>query len=192
MYMLSTPANDCASCAQDVPSDPYLRYQKWGPNACAPGKSVDDGSELRGLNYKNSKCSSDRYLPGKYPSKGACQVSGTQKQCAAPTEDTRLSNPPCTLRATGWNRFEWLCVNPQDHALIPFEWNVSYRTVVKDNHVPILPTPMDQSKLFPPSSAATPMKAWEVNSSCAPEGAPYTAGNPFSLSMDTCKNIQQL
>jgi hypothetical protein len=192
MYQLGTPANDCASCAQDVPTDPYLRYQKWGPGSCAPGQAVDDGSELRGLSYKISKCSADSYLPGKYSSKAACQPSGIKAQCAAPTEDTRLSNPPCTLRGTGWNRWEWLCYNPQDRAMIPFEWNVSYRTVVKDNHVPILPTPMDQSALMPPPSVATPMKPWQVNNSCGPKEMPYRPGNPFALTMDTCKNIQQL
>lgn len=193
MWALSTPANDCGDCAKDVPTDPYLRYQQWGPGFCAPGKSIDDNSELKGLNYKISKCSADNYLPGKYPAKGACTPSGTKQQCAPPTEDTRLSNPPCTLRGTGWNRWEWLCWNPQDRAIIPFEWNTSYRIVAKDNHVPVIPQPLDQTGLLPPPSKAdTPMKTWDANVMCASKDAEWKPGNPYTFSMDTCKNIRSL
>ena len=42
------------------------------------------------------------------------------KECDMPTaEETRQSNPPCNLRGTGWNRWEWLCKNPQKHIF----WN---------------------------------------------------------------------
>ena len=56
MYMLTTPAADAGpeECNRDIPADPYLRYQAWGPNACAPGSAIDDGSELKGLSYKAS------------------------------------------------------------------------------------------------------------------------------------------
>lgn len=152
MYSLNTPGNDCGpECQRDIPADPYIRYQTFGPGACPPGRAVDDGSELEGLNYKSSKCITDNYLPGKYSPKGACAAPGNSgpRSCMAPTEDTRLSNPPCNLRATGWNRWEWLCWNPQDRALIPFEWNTSYRIVVKDNHTPILEQPLDQTVFMP-------------------------------------------
>jgi hypothetical protein len=196
MYMLNMPANDCGlDCKQDVPADPYLRFQGWGPNTCAPGAAVDDGSELRGLRYKASKCSADAYMPGKYPQKGACTVPGTAeaRACAAPTEATRLSNPPCTLRSTGWNRWEWLCYDPQERAMIPFEWNVSYRTVVKDNHTPILEEPLDQSVFFPPA-ANTPSKVnmgasgWVPPAGCGAQ-AP---GNPFGASFRSAAELQKM
>ena len=47
------------------------------------------------------------------------------KDCYIPAEDTRLSNPSCNLRGTGWNRWEWLCLNPQDRVEIPFDFNDS-------------------------------------------------------------------
>lgn len=177
MYMLGTPANDCGgnSCKRDVSADPYLRYQAWGPGTCAPGAAVDDGSELRGLNYKSSKCSADSYLPGKYKSANACAVPGNTdpRACVAPTENTRLSNPPCTLRGTGWNRWEWLCWDPQERATIPFEWNVSYRIVAKDNHTPCIERPMDQSDLLPPpTSDDVPHTVYAGCGAQAP-------GNPF-------------
>jgi len=211
MYQLVTPANDCDTCSRDVPADPYLRYQAWGPGFCAPGAAVDDGNELRGLNYKASKCSTDAYLPGKYAPKGICTPSGSAegRACVRPTEPTRLSNPPCTLRSTGWNRWEWLCENPQDRAIRPFEWNTSYRIVAKDNHVPCLATPLDQSCFTPgapgcaasagpsaptsftgmdaPMQAPTAAASWTPPAGCGAQGP----GNPFAPALQTCSSIRK-
>jgi len=199
MYMLSTPANDCgADCQRDIPLDPYIRYQQWGPGLCAPGKAVDDGSELLGLRYKNSKCNDDAYAPGKYNVQGICQPNGTSKigACMTPTEDTRLSNPPCTLRGTGWNRWEWLCYDPQDKAIIPFQWNTSYRIVVKDNHVPCLETPIDQSGFYLSNTSQTnkALKTYAgyTGSPSAPKNVENSIGDNFNAYAATCKNVSQL
>lgn len=56
--------------------------------------------------------------------------------CNFPIENTRLSNPPSTLRGTGWNRFEDLCLDPQDQLLFPGEYHIPTRTVFRDNHRP--------------------------------------------------------
>lgn len=197
MYMLTTPANDCGpECNRDIPADPFVRYQGWGPGSCAPGSAVDDGNELLGLNYKASKCSADAYAPGKYPSKGVCAAKGKSdpRACTAPTEPTRISNPPCTLRGTGWNRWEWLCYDPQERALIPFEWNVSYRTVVKDNHTPILEEPLDQS-VFIPSAGKDPITRTNKNQMqwTPPKGCGASApGNPFQASWRTVEEFQKM
>ena len=71
------------------------------------------------------------------------------KDCMFSQEPTRLSNAPCNLRGTGWNRWEWLCINPQERVEIPFDWNVSSRTLAKDNHRPCIPTPLDQTPAMP-------------------------------------------
>ena len=62
------------------------------------------------------------------------------KDCMIPAEETRTSNPPCNLRGTGWNRWEWLCLDPQERVEIPFDYNIDNRIVVKDNHRPCIPT----------------------------------------------------
>ena len=71
------------------------------------------------------------------------------KKCFVPTEDTRLSDPACNLRGTGFNRWEWLCLNPQEKALVPFDYNISNRIVVKDNHRACIPKPIDQRLPLP-------------------------------------------
>jgi len=170
VYSLNRPANDCGACAQDISSDPYMRWQAWGPGFCAPGSTIDDNSELLGLNYKASRCAMDAYLPGKgagaggsaggRAARGVCAApagpaADASGNCRRATEPTRLSNPPCTLRGTGWNRWEWLCYDPQDKAIIPFEHQVNYRLVAKDNHKPCLPTPMEATNAVPAAPRAS-------------------------------------
>jgi len=60
--------------------------------------------------------------------------------CAFNTEDTRLSNPPATLRGTGVNRFQPLCFNPQEKIFFPGDYHVSSRLVFRDNHRPCIPS----------------------------------------------------
>ena len=152
MYQLATPANDCTSCGQDVPSDPYIRWQNWGPGFCAPGSAVDVDSDLSGITRKASKCATDQYHPSKSTVHQGCVAVGkVGVECSTPTEPTRLSNTPCNLRESGNNRWEWLCWDPQQHALERFENNVSYRIIAKDNHVPCLPVPLDQTNVLPNS-----------------------------------------
>jgi len=64
-------------------------------------------------------------------------------------EETKMSNPPCTLRGTGWNRWEWLCTDPQEKALMDFETNIQNKLVVRDNHRPCVPNPMAQDGVHP-------------------------------------------
>ncbi len=56
--------------------------------------------------------------------------------CHFPVENTRLSNPPCTLRGTGWNRFDPLCFDPQDKILFPGVYETPTRLVFRDNFRP--------------------------------------------------------
>jgi len=154
LYTLNIPYNDCSQC-KSLPDDPALRYQAYGPNTCMMKSAVDDSSELLGINYKSSKCNASEYVPGKYVSNSACTVTAQNdpRQCMAPREDTRISNPASTLKGTGINRWEWLCYDPQEKAIEEFDRvPVNYRMVAKDNHVPILDTPQDQNGFLPSSS----------------------------------------
>ena len=164
LYALNTPNNDCTECGPMLPDDPSLRYQSYGPSTCTMQTTVDDSSELLGLNYKKSKCNANEYLPGKYTPSGNCAIGNGGRSCYTPREDTRLSNPVCTLRGTGINRFEWMCHDPQEQAIEAFDRiPVNYRMVAKDNHVPILDTPQDQSVFFP-SNTSQPfdVNAWPM------------------------------
>jgi len=60
--------------------------------------------------------------------------------CYFGVEDTRLSNPPSTLRGTGINRFQSLCFNPQEKIFFPGEYHIPSRLVVKDSFRPCIPS----------------------------------------------------
>lgn len=151
LYSLNTPYDDCKAGEQFMPDDPYIRYQNYGPNTCTMKKAIDDNSELLGLNYKNSKCNTDAYAPGKYKSNG-CEVRSSDKPYIRPTENCRLSNPPCTLRSTGINRWQWLPVNPQDRAIEEFNHNVNVKNLFKDNHIPLIEKMTDETAFQPKAS----------------------------------------
>ena len=148
-YHLATPHISCEDCFS---KDPQLIMQRMGASVAKNIPMVDVDSELLNINRKLSNCSSDEFIP-KFDEKGNINNSIEQvdfKDCGIPmVENTRISNPPCTLRGTGWNRWEWLCNDPQERVLIPFDNNINYRMVAKDNHRPIIPKPLDQTAALP-------------------------------------------
>lgn len=133
-YMLNTPKNDCKS--NTFMDSPYIRLDKTGVATCKNKELVDVSSELLGLNMKAVKCPEKREFDSGYCDNNELSV---EHNSFMDSEDTKLSNPPCTLRGTGWNRWEWLPTNPQEKALVPFLFNIDNRIVVKDNHRPCIP-----------------------------------------------------
>ena len=194
-YHLNTPHNDCQDCNQYVPDDPTIRYQYYGHNTCTMKKAIDDSSELYGLNYKNSKCNQDAYAPNKYISTGCVlKLNDDIRKCSTPTESTRLSNPPCTLKETGINRFDPLCWDPQSKALETFDRiGINYRMVAKDNHIPLIEQPESQFKFYPSSITNTDNKddlskwaeTYKNNSTYSP-GYPYQQAN---LNLNCNRNL---
>jgi hypothetical protein len=134
-YMLTQPTNDCDECFFE---SPYIRLAKSQVSKCSDKPLIDVDSELLGLQRTASKCTKSVMPTCKTTNLKSCRDS----KFLSP-EDTKLSNPPCTLKGTGWNRWEWLCENPQDFAEIPFTTGISDKTLAKDNHRPILPTVTD-------------------------------------------------
>jgi hypothetical protein len=147
-YMYDAPRVECQAC---FPSDPTVQIQKRGGNVCSVSTMVDASSELLGLTRKATNCPTYKFLPSCKPT--PCPTQSLPDCQQIPRENTRLSNPPCTLRGTGWNRWEWLCKNPQDKALIPFDYNISNRLIVKDNHRPCIPTPISGCEVMPAANA---------------------------------------
>jgi len=162
VYRLGEPSISCDK--QCYPYPPTVRLQRQGVSISNKDLLIDVDSELMGITRKLSQDPSTRYQPeGKgllcsSGQPGGQGVSGNCKRdnnlthwrdCFLPAEDTRLSNPSCNLRGTGWNRWEWLCINPQERVEIPFDWNIQNRIIVKDNHRPCIPTPIDSIPALP-------------------------------------------
>jgi len=148
-YQLATP---CISNEDCFSRDPQIIIQRSGNSVAKNIPMIDVDSELININRKLSNCSSDSFLP-KFNKDGEIDNSielKDFKNCnMRPTENTRLSNPSCNLRGTGWNRWEWLCNDPQSKVEIPFENNISNRLVFKDNHRPIIPNVLEHTNVLP-------------------------------------------
>jgi len=151
-YQLGSPSISCEDCFS---KDPQLILQRSGASVAKNLPMIDVDSELMNINRKLSNCSSNEFIP-KFNERG--EIDNTIetvhfKDCQIPTrENTRLSNPASTLRGTGWNRWEWLCENPQQRSLVPFDFNINNRLVTKDNHRPLIPNPIDQNVFLPPQN----------------------------------------
>jgi len=181
LYSLNTPYNDCSTnCGPVLPNDPFLRFQNYGPTACTMNKAIDDNSELLGLNYKTSKCNADAFIPGKYNSSGCVIRTDDNNSCGRPTESTKLSNPPCTLKGTGINRWEWLCFDPQDKALESFDHiPTNVKNLHKDNHCPLFDIPLDSSPFFPNNNDIISDNNLEKWQNINQNNKSYAPGYPF-------------
>lgn len=141
--MIETPSSQCSTC---LSGDPWLQ-PGGGVSICTNRPLIDVDSELHNLTRPATNCPGGHFHPSSTP---YCS-SHNFPDClsSVSTQDTRLTNPPCTLRCTGWNRWAWLCQDPQDQVNVPFDWNIDSKLVAKDNHRPCIPVPLDQSPAMP-------------------------------------------
>jgi hypothetical protein len=139
-YLLGTPH----ACASRFVDDPRVSSQGNLASVCGDVPLVDVDSELMGITRKLGSCPESKFRPD---GDKFCNLAHAVVASEAPfeTEDCRLSNPACTLRGTGWNRWQWLCQDPQTRAMEPFERVVNYRTIVKDTHRPLIETPLEET-----------------------------------------------
>lgn len=138
-YMLYRPTTGVRSFT----ADPRITTQGLPVSRCDMDL-VDVDSEMLGITRKLGSCSLSKYQPNRDGSvASACRLPpSTNLTNDLDAEDCRSSNPPCTLRCTGWNRWEFLCNNPQDHALSRINRPVNYRAVSKDNHRALVEMPL--------------------------------------------------
>lgn len=162
-YQLSKPPVGCKPCFNN---NPDVRLQFNGNSIAKNKLLIDVDSELMGLTRNISKDPEKKYQKPEDDDEGNPK-QGIELQhfddCHFPVEHTKLSNPPCTLRGTGWNRWEWLCKNPQEQVIIPFEWNINDKLLAKDNHRPCIPTPIDQTNVLPDINNKLPKQSYECN-----------------------------
>jgi hypothetical protein len=148
-YRLEPVGPNCGECMQ---TDATITMGTSGPGRCSDVSLVDVESDLKNVIRPLT------YAPqGKYRGRGepptVCSLH-PQVDCRTndATANTRLVDPPCTLRGTGWNRWEWLCQDPQQRVLMPFDYNIDTALLTKDTHRPRLERPLDPTISLPPGS----------------------------------------
>lgn len=123
-------------------STPTIRMQKWGASHDMSSTKTDVESDLRNLARPSVRTVCGQYTP----EQGASRTLTAMPEEEFPRTYERLNDPPCTLRGTGWNRWEWLCQNPQENTMIPFEHGVDSVLMQKDDYYRKLTLPLDRSE----------------------------------------------
>lgn len=187
-YVLGMPRINCHACFH---ADPSMGPIDKLPAVRPRDALVDLDSELMGLNRKASNCPTTAHIPDIFKPDEA-RLGGTTTpiaDCRAiSVEETRLSNPPSTLREQGWNRWELLWENPQTRAEVPFRFNVSNRLIVKDNHRPCIPAPINQSHVLPPHNGSDAMITYDAAAACGQ----VQPSLPRAQYWDTCNALKKI
>ena len=141
-YQLDAPPQYCNAC---YAPEPTTRMQKWGASLNSGFVKTDVESDLFNIGRPTTKTVCNQYDPT--TNKVNASAPTQTKDCEFPQTFSRLVDPPCTLRSSGWNRWEWLCQNPQEGVMIPFDNNVTTRLAFKDSYRPCIPKPMKSSAM---------------------------------------------
>eukprot|EP00798_Chlamydomonas_sp_ICE-L_P023485 gene23485-biopygen11161 len=167
-----------------------------GHTECGNRLMVDIDSELIGITRKASRSPACQFQKGT----PECAEYRTSPDCSSvvlDVQDTRLNNPSSTLRGTGWNRWQWLCRNPQEHAIQEFESGIDTTILTKDNHRPVVSVPRDQTVFLPPRKNESPEQSapkWQTpRCSGDAEYDPNNFVNPIpTMHWRTCKEVSRI
>ena len=147
-YQLDAPPQYCNAC---FAPEPTIHQQKWGASLNAQYIKTDVESDLFNINRPTTRTVCDQYNPETdLINKGGLS---RPQECSFPQTHSRLVDPPCTLRGSGWNRWEWLCDNPQEGAMVPFDNLITTRLQQKDQFRPCIPIPIDSKQILPEPNA---------------------------------------
>ena len=143
-YQLGMPPKYCDAT---FAPEPTIRQQAWGASLNANYIKTDVESDLFNINRPTTKTVCNQYNPA---TDKINQTPTTKaKEASFPQTLSRLVDPPCTGRSSGWNRWEWLCENPQEGVMMPFDNQVTTRLAAKDQFRPCIPKPIDSSAVLP-------------------------------------------
>lgn len=199
VYQLTTPPNTYKVCHSN---DPRIRLQTNGVSINKAADLIDIDSELIGISRNNTSCPTKKFIP-KYvnncqPNSKVCIDNKKTKiefdDCFTKTEDTRLSNPACNLRGTGWNRWEWLPRNPQDRLEKEFDNLISSKILAKDSHRPCIPNPLEQDNVYPEDGLITEEEELEESANMLDKykifNFPQVPTSPPSVNWMNLKDIE--
>jgi hypothetical protein len=118
--------------------------QRWGASHDMTSTKTDVESDLKNLGRPTVRTTCGQYQP----EQGAAVA---ERLTAMPEADfpqtaSHLVDPPCTLRGTGVNRWQWLCENPQENVMVPFDYLIDSRHAAKDAVYHAMDKPLEGSR----------------------------------------------
>ena len=131
-YQLDKPEHNCPS---SFPAEPSVRLQYSGASWRQGPWKTDIESDLFNINRLGNRVKNNDIQYNPETNKVNNTPIANAPDLTLGVTYQRLYNPPCTLRATGWNRWEHLHHNPQDNFETPFDFFIPSRTQSKDNWV---------------------------------------------------------
>jgi hypothetical protein len=130
-YMLNPPE---ANCPSSFPVDATTRIQASGAGWVAGQWKTDVESDLLNINRLGSRVKCDDKLYNPETNKMNKIQYQNPKDETFPQTFNRLNNPPCTLRATGWNRWQPMPHQPQLVFETPFDFFIPARDLDKQRY----------------------------------------------------------
>jgi len=140
-YYITPPEANCPSM---FPVEATTRIQKQGDSWPVAQWRTDVETDLKGINRFGNRIRSDEKLYNPDTNRFNNTPLEHAQDGTFPLNFNRLHNPPCTLRATGWNRWQPLFHDPQETFEQPFDFFIPSRDVDKRmyrnrNHAPTEP-----------------------------------------------------
>ena len=128
-YQLDKPEHNCPS---SFPAEPSVRLQYSGASWPQGKWKTDIESDLFNINRLGTRVKNNaiQYNPERSELNNAPMENAADLTLGVTYQ--RLYNPPCTLRASGWNRWDTLHHNPQENFETPFDFFIPSRTQSKD------------------------------------------------------------
>jgi hypothetical protein len=119
------------NCPSSFPVNPTLRIQESGDSYVTGKWRTEVESDLKGIGRPPSRWREDKllYNPQTNPINRAGLSHPEDENF--PQNFNRLTNPPCTLRTTGWNRWDVLFHDPQSTFETPFDFFIPSRDIDK-------------------------------------------------------------
>ncbi len=127
-YYLNPPEFNCQTA---FPVNVTTRLQKSGAGWVNGMWKTDVESDLRGINRTGARVRcGGQYNPDKNSVNAVTYANA--EDINVPQTANRLVNPPCTLRASGVNRWDYPLRNPQESFETPFDMLIPSRTLDKE------------------------------------------------------------
>lgn len=124
--------------------DPTMINQKWGASHDMSSTKTNVESDLKNLGRPTVRTTCGQYQPEQGFAVAERLIA--MPEAKFPQTASHLVDPPCTLRGTGINRWQWLCENPQENVMMPFEHLVDSRHAAKDAVYNSMDHPLENSE----------------------------------------------